>query len=163
MNPILNAGLLIGLLSGGWIFAMGLTGWYKNPALMRILFVVSGLILIEIGGLIWGLRRTAAQGRTYGGQIVAGAMMAVIAGVIIITASLLFTTVAFPEYFQELESAHRTILQQQGKSDAEIAGELSRTMSDAAPMNQALQEFIGTFITGILASAVIAIWVRRVH
>ncbi len=69
MPAILSAGLLIGVLCGAWTFVMGFTGWYKDPTMLNLFFVV---ILIEIGGLIWGLRKTALEGRTYGGQIVAG-------------------------------------------------------------------------------------------
>src|SRR5688572_2466909 len=118
MNPILSAGLLIGVLCSAWTFVMGFTGWYKDPALANVFFAV---ILIEIGGLIWGLRRTAAQGRAYGGQILAGTMMAVVAGVIIIASSLVFTTIVFPDYFNEVERTYRATLQQQGKSEADIA------------------------------------------
>jgi hypothetical protein len=157
MNPILSAGILIGVLCGAWTFVMGLTGWYKDPVLLNMFFVV---ILIEIGGLIWGLRKTAAEGRGYGGQVVAGTMMAIVAGVIIIVSSLLFTTVAFPDYFSELEAAYRTMLQQQGKSEAEIAEALRQNAAGATPMNQALQGFVGTLLTGIVVSAIIAIWVR---
>jgi hypothetical protein len=157
MNPILGAGLLIGVLCGIWTFVMGITGWYKDPVLMRAFFVV---IAIEIGGLIWGLRRTAAEGRGYWSQIVAGTMMSIVAGVIIIGSSLLFTTVFFPDYFTELEQANRTILEQQGKSAAEIDQALRDLRSDDTPMGQAMQGFIGTLITGILASALIAIGVR---
>jgi hypothetical protein len=32
MNPILSAGLLIGVLCGVWMFVMGFTGWYRDPA-----------------------------------------------------------------------------------------------------------------------------------
>jgi hypothetical protein len=132
MNPILGAGLSIGVLCAIWTFVMGFTGWYKDPVMLRAFFLV---IPIEILGLIWGLRRTAAEGRTYRGQIVAGTLMAVVAGVIIICASLIFTTVAFPDYLSDIEPT-------------------------ATPMGQALGGFMGTLVTGILASAVIAIWVR---
>src|SRR6478672_10574576 len=104
MNPILSAGVLIGLLCSSWTFVMGFTGWYKNPALANVLFI-SVAMAIEIAVLIWGLRRTATQGRAYGGQILAGTMMAVVAGVIIIGFSLLFTTVVFPNYFADVEQA----------------------------------------------------------
>jgi hypothetical protein len=116
--------------------------------------------VIEIAGLVWGLRRTAAEGRTYGGQIVAGTMMAIIAGVIVIASSLLFTTVVFPNYFTELQATYRTMLQQQGKSEAEIAALLQNEMTGQTPMNQAMAGFLGTLVTGIVASAIIAIWVR---
>ena len=54
------------------------------------------VIVLEVGGLIWGLRQTAREGRTYIQQVVAGTMMAVIAGVVIIAASLAFTTMCSP-------------------------------------------------------------------
>jgi len=134
MNPILNTGLLIGLLCAVWMFVCGVTGWYKDPALNLLFFLV---IPIEIGGLIWGLRQTAREGRNYSQQIVAGTMMAVIAGVVIVVASLAFTAM-FPDAM-----------------DAPRAADPSAT-----PMSQALNGFIGTLVTGILASAAIAIGVR---
>jgi hypothetical protein len=104
MNPILSTGILIGVLCGLWTFVMGFTGWFKDPVLMRMFFVV---IFLEIAGLVVGLRQTAALGRRYGGQVIAGTMMAIIAGVIIIVSSLLFTTVAFPDYITQVEDATR--------------------------------------------------------
>lgn len=157
MHPILSAGLLIGVLCGIWTFVMGFTGWYKDPAMVSVFFVV---ILIEIGGLFWGLRQTAAEGRTYGGQVVAGTLMAVVAGVVIIASSLLFTMVAFPDYFTELEAMQRQMLAAQGRSAAEIEAEVAAGKVAATPMANAMAGFIGTLVTGIIASAVIAIWVR---
>ena len=153
MNPILSAGVLIGVLCGVWTFVMGFTGWYKDPVMLAAFFLV---VPIEVGGLIWGLRQTARQGRTYGGQVVAGTMMAVIAGVIIIASSLLFTMVAFPDYLQELLTVQREALARSGMS----ASEIDAAITQSTPMSQALQGFMGTLITGILASAVIAIWVK---
>ena len=157
MNPTLVAGLLIGVLCGVWLFVMGFTGWYKDPTKAAAFFVV---ILIEIGGLIWGLKRTAAQGRTYSGQVVAGTTMAIIAGLVIIGSSLLFTTVFFPDYFNELEAIYRDMLQQQGKTDSEIAAEIAQWSTGQTPLRNAFNGFLGTFVTGVVVSAVIAIWVR---
>ena len=134
MNPILNTGLLIGLLCAVWMFVCGVTGWYKDPALNLLFFLV---IPIEIGGLIWGLRQTAREGRNYSQQIVAGTMMAVIAGVVIVAASLAFTTM-YPDAM-----------------DAPRAADPSAT-----PMSQALAGSLVTLVTGFLASAAIAIGVR---
>ena len=135
MNPILKTGMLIGGLCATWMFVFGFAGWYRNPAMAWTFFAV---VLIEIGGLVWGLRQTAREGRTYAGQIVAGTMMAVIAGVIIIVASLLFTMVAFPDALDILRATDPAV----------------------TPMSQALGGFLGTLITGGLASGVIAIRVR---
>ena len=139
---------------------MGFTGWYKDPALANGLFIGVAMA-IEIGGLIWGLRKTAALGRAYGGQILAGTMMAIVAGVIIIAASLLFTTVVFPNYFSDIELAYRAVLQKQGKTDSEIAAAIQASAASATPMAQAMSGFVGTLVTGIVASAIIAIFIRR--
>ena len=133
MNPILSAGVLIGVLCAIWTFVMGFTGWYRDPAMSPMFFLV---IAIEIGGLIWGLRRTAAEGRSYQGQIVAGTLMAIVAGLIIICSSLLFTTVVFPD-------------------------SLKNRGDGATPMGEAMAGFMGTLLTGIIASAIIAVFVRR--
>jgi hypothetical protein len=157
MHPIPAAGLLIGVLCAVWTFVMGFTGWYKDPSKAGAFFLV---VLIQVFGLIWGLRRTAAQGRTYSGQVVAGTFMSIIAGVIIVISSLLFTNVAFPEYFQELEAGYRTMLGEQGKSEAEIAAEIESWSAGQTPMNQAMNGFIGTFVTGVVVSAVAGLWIR---
>ena len=158
MSPILSAGLLIGILCAVWTFVMGFTGWYKDPAMLNAFFVV---IAIEIGGLIWGLLRTAAEGRGYGAQVLAGTMMSVIAGIIVVCASLLFTLVAFPDYFKEIEAAQRQVLEAQGRTAAEIEAAVRGNSPAATPMRQAMAGFMGTLVTGILASAIIAIVVRR--
>jgi TM2 domain-containing membrane protein YozV len=158
MNPIMAAGLAIGVLCGVWMFVMGFTGWYKDPQLLNLFFVV---IVIEVGGLIWGLRRTAAQGRTYSGQVVAGTMMAIIAGVVIIVCSLIFTTVAFPNYFEEVNAVGRDVLQAQGKTENEIADAMSASAAWQTPIMNAFAGFLGTFFTGVIASAVIAAWIRQ--
>lgn len=157
MNPILAAGLLIGVFCGLWTFVMGFTGWYKDPVMMNAFFAV---IVIEVLGLVWGLRQTAQQGRGWASQLLAGTFMAVIAGIVIMGSSLLFTTVVFPEYFTEIEAMGRQVMQQQGKSETEIAAALDASRPMATPMAQALAGFTGTLITGIVASAAIAVVVR---
>jgi uncharacterized protein DUF4199 len=157
VNPVLSAGLLIGVGCAIWTFVMGATGWYKDPAMMRMFYLV---ILFEVVGLVWGLRQTAHEGRGYGSQIIAGTMIAIVAGVVIICSSLLFTTVVYTDYFSELEAMNRHALAQQGMSPSEIDRTMRENAGFYTPMNSALQGFTWTLITGILASAVIAIWVR---
>ena len=158
MSPTVVAGLLLGVLCGLWTFVMGFTGWYKDPGKASAFFVV---IAIEVGVLMWGLTQTARkEGRTYSGQVVAGTLISIIGGVIIVGFSLLFTTVAFPEYFTEMEAAYRGILQREGKTEAEIATLIAEWSKGQSPMLQALYGFLGTFVTGVVVSAVLAIWVR---
>lgn len=157
MNPILSAGLLIGVLCGIWTFVMGFTGWYKNPAMVNVFFAV---VLIEIGGLIWGLRKTAAQGRTYSGQVVAGTLMSIIAGVIIVAFSMVFTTFAFPNYFDEINTMMREVMAKAGTSEAEINQAIDAAKAGQTSLGYAMQGFVGTFMTGVIASAIIALWIR---
>jgi hypothetical protein len=157
MNPILSAGLLIGVLCGLWMFVMGFMGWYRDPALLNLFFLV---ILIELAGLYWGLRQTAARGRSYGQQVLAGTGMALIAGVIVFGSSLLFTTVAFPGYFQELEAIHRQQLAAGDMSVADIEAAIQANAGMATPVMNALIGFIATVLTGLVGSAIIAIFVK---
>ena len=157
MNPILAAGLLIGVLCGLWTFVMGFTGWYKDPVMLNAFFAV---IIIEIAGLIWGLRQTAAQGRTYSGQVVAGTLMSIVAGAIIICSSLLFTTVAFPDYFNELNAMQRELMLRGGKSEQDVAAAVAAAAPMQTPIANAFAGFIGTVFTGIIASAIIGFWIR---
>lgn len=157
MSPTVAAGLLLGVLCGLWTFVMGFTGWYKDPGKASAFFVV---IAIEIAVLIWGLSRTAREGRTYSGQVVAGTMISIIGGIIIVGFSLLFTTVFFPNYFNELEVVYRDMLLKEGKSEAEVSALVAEWSAGQTPMLQALYGFLGTFVTGVVVSAVLAIWVR---
>jgi hypothetical protein len=157
MNPILAAGLLIGVLCGLWTFVMGITGWYKDPVMVSVFYVV---VLIEIAGLIWGLRQTAMRGRTYSGQVVAGTLMSIVAGVVIICSSLLFTTVAYPQYFEEIAAVQRQMMQEAQQTNEQIEEALNAMAPTLTPLRYALAGFVGTFVTGVLASAIIAIWIR---
>jgi hypothetical protein len=156
-SAIVPTGILIGVMCSLWMFTMGFTGWYKNPSHAGAFFLV---VLIEVAGLIWGLRQTAAQGRTYSGQVVAGTLMSIVAGAIIVGASLVFTTVAFPEFFDETRSAYRWALEQQGKAESEIASEMAAWSATQTPLWGAVNGFFGTFVTGVVVSAVVAVWVR---
>ena len=155
MHPILSTGLLIGLLCGGWMFVMGFTGWYLDPAKVNRFFLV---ILIEVAGLVWGLRKTAAEGRTYSGQVVAGTGMAIVAGIVIVCCSLIFTTVAFPNALTDINEMSRRMMLEQGMP----AEAIQRTLDASAstPVTNALSGFMGTFMTGVVASAVIGLWIK---
>lgn len=157
MHPILSTGLLIGVACGAWMFVMGFTGWYLDPGKVNLFFVV---IVIEVAGLVWGLRKTAAEGRTYSGQVVAGTGMAIIAGIVIFCCSLIFTTVAFPNYLTDINEMSRQMMLQQGMPADEVQRALDANASMNTPVMNALSGFIGTFMTGVVASAVIGVWIK---
>ncbi len=158
MNIIVKGGLMIGVLCVIWTFVMGFTGWYKDPAMLSAFYLV---IVIQLAVLIWGLKQTAAQGRTYGGQIAAGSLMSLVAGVIIIAGSLLFTTVAFPEYFEEIKVVQTEMLKAAGKTDAEVTAEVEAAAQFQTPMSQAIFGCIGTLFTGVIGSLIIGSFYRK--
>jgi len=157
MNTTTKGGILIGVLCAVWTFVMGFTGWYKDPVMMNMFYLV---ILIQVGVLVWGLRKTAAD-NTYGAQVGAGILMSVIGGVILIGSSLLFTTVAFPEYFSELRVVQTQMLIVEGKTEAEAAALIEMASQFQTPLFQALFGFIGTVMTGAVASLIIAAIARK--
>jgi len=157
MNPTLLAGLLLGVLVSAWTFLMGITGWYRDPARLALFWVV---IPIQIGVLLWGLRKTAPQAG-YGRQVLHGVAMSVLGSLIIFGGSLLFTTIVFPSYFKELEALGRLKMAQEGLSPARIE-ELIRLQAPwQKPLPTAFAGVFGTWVTGLVTSLLAAIWLRR--
>ena len=158
MNSIVKAGIALGLSVGVWMFVIGATGWYKNPD-MAWLFNL-GAILIEIGVLIWGLKQTAAAGRRYGGQILAGLSICLVGGLIIVVVSMVFTGVVFTDVFDELEIMMADSMTNQGMSEQQIEDALTMTAFTRTPLAQAIFGLIGTMISGLIISLITAAFVR---
>jgi hypothetical protein len=149
MSQILRTGLQIGGLCVAWTFVMGFTGWYKDPALAGPLFLAP-VILIEVALLGLGLKATAA-GQGYRRQVLTGTLMSVVAAVVIFCGSMVFASVAFPSYFEDLRAAHRQMLQAAGRSQAEIDAALAAAAAanPQTPVSNALAGVIGTIATGL--------------
>ena len=156
-NVTVKGGIWLGVLVFIWTLAMGVTGWYKHPVLLNLFWVV---ILIEIAVLLWALRKTAAS-TEYLGQVGNGALVAVVGAVIIFCGSLLFTSVLFPDYFEELRALQTAMLRDAGKSEAEITAAVEMAAKTQTPVMSAVMGAVGTIVTGILASLIIAIFHRK--
>jgi hypothetical protein len=148
MKAVWTAGILIGILCSIWMFVMGFTGWYADPTLAAVFYLV---IIIEAVVLVWGLRQTAKTGKRYWGQVGAGTLMAIIGGVILIAASLLFTTTVFPEYFDEIQAMQSEVMLERGHTEEEIDAAMSVMTKFYTPIIHAITGFIGTVVTGIIA------------
>jgi len=157
MNPTLLAGLLLGALEAIWTFVMGFTGWYCNPSLNFLFWMV---IPIQIAMIAWGLRQTAPH-TSYGRQVINGVVISVIASLIIFCASLLFTTVAFPNYFKEMEFLGRLKMTQAGLSSARIEEVIRMQAQWQKPLPTAFSGVFGTWVTGLVASLIAAAILRR--
>ena len=158
MNTILKWGILLGLAVELWTYVLGFAGWYRDPVLQSLFWAV---IVFQIIILFFALRQTAAQGRTYGSQVGAGALISLTAGVVIFVGSYLFTTVVFPDYFAEVRAAGEGFYRSQGMSEAEIATTLDAVAGMQTPFMNALLGTLGTFVTGVVASLILAIGIRK--
>lgn len=154
---IVQGGVVTGLAIGAWTFVMGLTGWYKDPTLLALFWVV---VPLQIAGLVWTLMRTKHEGRGWGGQVLAGFLTSAIAAGFAFAASLLFTKVAFPQYFDELSAIHEQMLRDRGLSDAEVRRTIAEAAGTQTSTMQATLGMMGTLITGLFVSMGIAIFVR---
>ncbi len=157
MKTVVWPGIVLGVLVGIWMFTMGFTGLYKHPTLNALFFLV---IVIQVGTLIWALRRSAKDGAGYGKQVGRGTAMSAVAAVLIIGSSFLFTSVVFPHYFEELRAMHEQMLRQAGKKDDEIQRLVTEAAKMETPMISAITGGVATVITGLLASLVIAVFAR---
>ncbi|TAK56718.1 MAG: DUF4199 domain-containing protein [Bacteroidetes bacterium] len=157
MSPTLKSGLLIGVLCGIWTHVMGFTGWYKDPAMLNAFYLV---ILIQLVVLVWGLKQTASE-KAYGGQVMTGTLMSLYGGVILFFNSLLFTMVLFPHYFEDLRMMYAEMMRGEGKSETEIETAIQAAMVMQTPFLQALFGLIGTVVTGLIVSLVVAIFYRK--
>jgi len=157
MPPTLRAGATLGLAVAAWTFVMGVTGWYRHPALLYLFWLV---IPLQIGFLIWALRGTAAAAG-YGRQVWNGVSISLLASMIIYGASLLFTTVLFPRYFQDLEALGRQMMAQQGLSAEQIEAAVKAQAPLQTPRASAMAGAIGTVVTGFLTSVIAAVWLRK--
>ena len=157
MSIPIRAGVLLGILVTIWTFVMGFTGWYKDPVMLNLFFLV---ILLEVGMVVWALARTAAH-TTYGGQVVNGLVLSLMAGVIIVCGSLVFTMVAFPNYFADIQAAQTEMLKAQGLSEAEIGTQVAASVAMQTPVMNALSGFAGTVVTGVIVAAIAGIFLRK--
>lgn len=158
MSTPVKGGLLLGILTVLWTFVLGFTGWYKDPVMMNMFWAV---IVIQLLMMIWALRKTGNGGATYGKQIVNGLILSLVGAVIIFFGSLLFTTVAFPHYFEELRAAHTEILRGSGVAETEITRTVAAEASMQTPFIQAIMGVTGTIATGLVFSIILGIFFRR--
>jgi hypothetical protein len=153
MKSVLKAGLTIGILCAIWQIVMVMSGWMTNPKFISLFYLV---VLIEILVLIWGLKLTAAT-NGYGSQVLAGTGMSVVAGIFLFLFSWLLMNRLFPNLLGEVTAMQVGNLKAAGRSESEI----SAFVALQTPLINAIQGFIGTVLTGLLASLLMAIFLRR--
>ena len=158
MKTIIRGGILLGVLVTIWMFIFGAMGMHRN--LMGQVVFPCVATLIELAVLIWGLRRTAAEGRRWFGQVSAGTMLAFVGGCVVFAASYLYVTSVNPGYIGESMQATAEALRASGKDDAAVQAQMAQMAQMATPVWQALSGFIGTVVTGFILSAILGLFIR---
>jgi hypothetical protein len=165
MNTAVKFGIYTGISVAVWTIIMGLTGWFKDPILLNLFWMV---VIFQFVLLYIGLKKSSIEarvngefGKSYTELIKNGLLITIIAGVLIFFSSLLFTTQIYPEYFNELRETYQQILTSSGKSEIEIEKLLEENSKTQTPFLQALFGFIGTFLTGLLGSSIFSAIFRK--
>ena len=158
MSPIVKAGVVLAVAVAVLMFVNGFAGLYRNPSTGWTFPV--GATLIEIGVLIWALRQTAREGRGYGGQVGAGLMIAAIGGALMIPISLIWGAM-FSDWAQVGEAAMADSLADRGMSEEQIAQYVQSTAFMRTGLFNAIFGFVASVVTGLVASLIIAAFVRK--
>lgn len=153
----LRTGFVLGILVVLWTFVMGFTGWYRNPGLLFLFWLV---IPLQIGILVWMLRRDAST-TGYLRQVQNGVGASLTASAIIFVGSLLFTTVVFPSYFAEMEALGRLRMAQQGLGPEQIEAVVKAQAPMRTSLGSAFAGALGTWITGLFTSLIAAVKYHR--
>jgi hypothetical protein len=138
----------------------GATRMYENVFVGSIVFLVA-VIGLTIAVVIWTLRKTRSEGRGYGGQVVAGLVLGIVAAVLIFCNSLLMTQVLFPDMIDGTLAAQEDMFRSMQMPEDQIQQAMERAKASATPMAQAVQGAIGTIVTTLVVSLIAAAFIRN--
>jgi len=149
MSILWKYGLLLGILVAVWTYVMGFAGWFRDPVLTHLFWLV---VPMQIGVLLLAMRSAARSGAGYMARAGTGVAVSAIGGSIIFASSLLFTLVLFPDHFKDLRVIQESRLREKGKTEEEISYTLAHSSKIYAPTSQATRGYMGTLVTGVVAS-----------
>jgi hypothetical protein len=161
MRQSVIGGVALAILVALFSIVTAAAGVHKNPSLGWVFALVA--TVINVGVVVWTLRRTRDEGRRYGGQLLAGLVMALVAAVLIFCNSLLVTQVLFPDYLDEARDVQEEVLvtRSAGAPEEQIAAQ--RQVMDAfmTPKAQAGIGAVMTVITTMIVTLIAAIFIRK--
>ena len=158
MKTIIRGGILLGILVSIWTFVYGMAGMHRSMSTAMLFPLVA--TVIELAVLVWALRRTAAEGRRWFGQVSAGTLLAFIGGCLILATSYLYVTQFHPTMMAEANDASIAFWRQQGWDEAKIQSTMAEQAPYQTPMAQAVVGFLATVVTGFVLSAILALFIR---
>jgi hypothetical protein len=157
MHPTIRGGFLLGACVAAWTLVMATTGWYKQPGLLFLFWLV---VPIQVAILLSFLRLSAPT-TGYGRQVWIGVSISLLGSMLIFANSYYLTTVQLPHYFQDMEALGRQLMAKQGFSPAQIEAAVRAQAPMQRPLPTAMAGAIGTVLTGFLTAMVAAVWLRK--
>ncbi len=158
MKTIIRGGILLGILVTIWAYIFGLTGMHRNMGAALLFPIVA--TVIELAVLLWALKRTAAEGRRWFGQVSAGTLLAFVGGCLILATSYIYVTQIHPTYMSEVHEAGLASYRAQGMDEAKIQQLTAQQAPYQTPMAQAVMGFVATVLTGFFLSAILGFFIR---
>ena len=159
MNNNIGAGIVLGVLVVIWTAVVIAARWHLDPRTMWLFFMV---IPIQVLVMVLAFR-THTHHASYGRQVWNGVVLSFMAAVVVFAGSYVLTTMVFPEYFPQIRAAAENMLMQLGRQPAEIAEEMQRNRAMYDPFANAMSGAVGTVLTGLVLSLILAAFMHRRH
>ncbi len=159
MSAVVKAGVALAVLVAVLSLALAFAGLHRNnPIAAQFAFLIPA-ILLSIGCVFWGLKMTAAD-NNYLKQLVNAVLIGLVAGALIFAFSMLLLTVLMPDYLDDVKQSTVAWLEDSNLPDEQLERQI-RSVEGTTAVSQALGGFIGTFLTTLIAGAIIAIFLRK--
>ena len=160
MNAVIKASLALVISVAVLSLLLAFSGLSESsPILAQFAFLIPAIVL-NLGCVFWGLKMTAGE-NSYVKQLANGALIGVIAGVLIFAFSYWRLTGLLPDYLEQTKQATIGWLESQS-SIPQTALDLQIAQVEATTVgSQAMGGLIGTFVTSLIAAAIIAIFLRK--
>jgi hypothetical protein len=158
MNAVLKGSVALAVTVALVSILIAVTGLHTNPMVSGLVSILV-FVLCTVAAVVWVLKQTAAE-NSYGRQLLNGLLLGVVSGVLIFVFSWLLLTVVFPNYLDESKDATIALLENAGMPEAQLDAQIAKVEA-ATPISNAFSGTIGTIITSLIVSAIVAIFIRK--
>jgi len=135
-----------------------LTGLHANPIVGGPVFIILA-IGANVAAVFMALRATAASS-TFGLQLLNGAVLGVVGGILVLLLVWPLLAVVFPNSLDEMRAGYIEMMEATGVDQA-LQDKAIEQMNRATPLSQATPGAIGTLLTSIVAGGAIGIFKRQ--
>jgi hypothetical protein len=158
MKAVITASVVLAVLVTLVSIVIAATGLHENPMVVGPGFILVAIV-INLGAVFWALKSNAAEAG-YGRQLGNGALIGIIAGVVIFLASFVLLTYVFPDYIAEMRAGTLEFMEGAGVPQDKL-DQQAAAMEAMTPATQALNGTLGTFFTSLVGAAILAIFLRK--